>query len=246
MTPHQPGTPPAQTWAKVTFCVQGVISALLANIFLHYALDLRVDQWRRRHASGRVSIVRYADDFVMGFAKAADARQIMVDLKDRLAKFGLALHEDKTRLMEFGRLPALRRRQRGERRPETFAFLGFTHCRWTRDGRFIVKHKTQSKRLTRKLTALRQEAWRHMHAPMAEQQRWYASILRGHYRYYGLPNNSRALSAFHQEVRRIWFRCLRQRSQKARRRTWDRFKAMLERFPLPLPRITHPWAAPTA
>ena len=184
--------------AEVTFCVRGVLSPLLANIFLHYALDLWVHQWRRRHASGRVSIVRYADDFVMGFEKAADARRMMVDLKDRLAKFGLALHEDKTRLIEFGRLPALRRQQRGERRPETFAFLGFTHyCGWTRDGRFIVKHKTQSKRLTRKLTALRQEAWQHMHAPMAEQQRWYASILRGHYAYYGLPNNSRALSAFH-------------------------------------------------
>ena len=109
-----------------------------------------------------------------------------------------------------------------------------------------MKHKTQSKRLTRKLTALRQQAWRHMHAPMAEQQRWYASILRGHYAYYGLPSNSQALSAFHQEVRRIWFRCLRQRSQKARSLSWDRFKAMLERFPLPLPRITHPWAARTA
>jgi len=222
------------------------ISPLLANIFLHYVLDLWVHQWRRRHASGRVSIVRYADDFVMGFEKAADARRMLVDLKDRLAKFGLALHEDKTRLIEFGRLPALRRQQRGERRLETFAFLGFTHyCRWTRDSRFIVKHKTQSKRLTRKLTALRQEAWRHMHAPMAEQQRWYASILRGHYGYYGLPNNSRALSEFHQEVRRIWFRCLRQRSQKARSLTWDRFKAMLERFPLPPPRITHPWAVRT-
>ena len=222
------------------------ISPLLANIFLHYTLDLWVHQWRR-HASGRVSIVRYADDVVMGFEKAADARRMLADLKDRLARFGLALHEDKTRLIEFGRLPALRRQQRGERRPETFAFLGFTHyCGWTRDGRFIVKHKTQSKRLTRKLTVLRQEAWRHMHAPMAEQQRWYTSILRGHYAYYGLPNNSRALSAFHQEVRRIWFRCLRQRSQKARSLTWDRFKAMLERFPLPLPRITHPWAARTA
>src|SRR4051812_27581910 len=146
--------------SKVTFCVQGVISPLLANIFLHYALDLWIHQWRRRHASGRVSIVRYADDFVMGFEKAADARRMLVDLKDRLAKFGLALHEDKTRLIEFGRLPALQRQQRGERRPETFAFLGFTHyCGWTRDGRFIVKHKTQSKRLTRKLTALRQEGW---------------------------------------------------------------------------------------
>ena len=156
------------------------ISPLLANIFLHYALDLWVHQWRRRHASGRVSIVRYADDFVMGFEKAADARRMLVDLKDRLAKFGLTLHEEKTRLIEFGRLAALRRQKRGERRPETFAFLGFTHyCGWTRDGRFVVKHKTQSKRLTRKLTALRQQGWQqHMHAPMAEQQRWYASILR--------------------------------------------------------------------
>src|SRR5215467_14723221 len=220
------------------------ISPLLANIFLHYVLDLWVHQWRRRHACGRVVIVRYADDFVMGFESETDVRRMRADLQQRLADFGLALHEDKTRLIEFGRLPALARQRRGERRPETFAFLGFTHyCGWTRDGRFIVKHKTQSKRLTRKLTVLRQEAWRHMHAPMAEQQRWYASILRGHYAYYGLPNNSRALSAFHQEVRRIWFRCLRQRSQKARSLTWNRFKAMIERFPLPLPRITHPWAA---
>ena len=130
------------------------ISPLLANIFLHYVLDLWVHQWRRRHARGRVSIVRYADDFVMGFESAADARQMLADLKERLVKFGLTLHEDKTRLIEFGRLPAMARQQRGERRPETFAFLGFTHyCGWTRDGRFIVKHKTQSQRLTRKLTA---------------------------------------------------------------------------------------------
>ena len=168
------------------------ISPLLANIFLHYVLDLWVHQWRRRHARGRVSIVRYADDFVMGFESETDARRMLADLKDRLAKFGLALHEDKTRLIEFGRLPALARRQRGQRRPGTFAFLGFTHyCGWTRDGRFIVKHKTQSKRLTRKLKALRQEAWRHMHAPLAEQHRWYASVLRGHYGYYGMPHNCR-------------------------------------------------------
>ena len=132
------------------------ISPLLANIFLHYALDLWVHQWRRRHARGRVSIVRYTDDFVMGFESEADALEMLQALKERLAKFGLALHEDKTRLIEFGRLPAQTRQRRGERRPETFAFLGFTHyCGWTRDGRFIVKHKTQSKRLTRKLTALR-------------------------------------------------------------------------------------------
>ena len=165
-------------------------------------------------------------------------------LKERLGHFGLALHEDKTRLIEFGRLPALARQQRGERHPETFAFLGFTHyCGWTRAGRFIVKRKTQSKRLTRKLKALRQEAWRLMHAPLAEQHRWYASILRGHYGYYGLPHNYRALNGFREEVRRIWFNCLRRRSQKGRRMSWEMFDTLTARFALPLPRITHPWAA---
>jgi RNA-directed DNA polymerase len=223
------------------------ISPLLANIFLHYVLDLWAHQWRRRHARGRVSIVRYADDFVMGFENEADARRMRADLQQRLADFGLALHEDKTRLIEFGRLPALARRRRGGRRPETFAFLGFTHyCGWTRDGRFIVKHKTQSRRLTRKLTALRQEAWRLMHAPLAEQHRWYASVLRGHYGYYGMPHNYRALSGFRQAVRRIWFTCLRRRSQKSRYMGWDVFEALTDRFPLPTPRITHPWTARTA
>jgi hypothetical protein len=119
----------------------------------------------------------------MGFESEADARRMLSDLKERLAGFGLALHEDKTRLIEFGRLPALTRQRRGERRPETFAFLGFTHyCGWTRDGRFIVKHKTQSNRLTRKLTAVRQEALQLMHTPLADQHRWYSSVLRGHLR----------------------------------------------------------------
>jgi group II intron reverse transcriptase/maturase len=219
------------------------ISPLLANIFLHYILDLWVHQWRRRHARGRVSIVRYADDFVMGFESEIDARRMLVDLGERLAKFGLSLHEDKTRLIEFGRMPALARRQRGERHPETFAFLGFTHyCGWTRDGRFIVKHKTQSKRMTRKLKALRQEAWRLMHAPLAEQHHWYSSALRGHYGYFGMPHNWRSLNEFLQEVRRIWFKCLKRRSQKNRRMGWDRFEALTARLPLPTPRITHPWA----
>jgi RNA-directed DNA polymerase len=218
------------------------ISPLLANIFLHYVLDLWVHQWRHRYAHRQVSIVRYADDFVMGFESTTDARRMLVDLKERLARFGLSLHEDKTRLIEFGRLPAMARRQRGQRRPGTFAFLGFTHyCGWTRDGRFNVKLKTQSKRLTRKLKALRQEAWRHMHAPLAEQHRWLSSVLRGHYGYYGMPHNYPALSVFHQEIRRLWFRTLRRRSQKARRLNWDAFKAIVARFPLPLPRITHPW-----
>ncbi len=218
------------------------ISPLLANIFLHYVLDLWVHQWRGRHARGRVTIVRYADDFVMGFENGVEARRMMVALKERLAKFSLTLHEDKTRLIEFGRLPAMARQQRGERRPETFAFLGFTHyCGWTRDGRFIVKHKTQSKRLSRKLTALRQDARRLMHTPLNEQHRWYSSVLRGHYGYFGMPHNWRSLNGFLQDVRRIWFNCLRRRSQKNRRMGWDWFEAVTACLPLPQPRITHPW-----
>jgi RNA-directed DNA polymerase len=146
------------------------ISPLLANVFLHYVLDLWVQQWRRRKARGRVVIVRYADDFVMGFERVDDAQEMMAALKERLARYGLAIHEGKTRLIEFDRIPALARRQRGLRRPETFAFLGFTHyCGWKRDGRFIVKLKTEAKRLTRKLKAVRQEAWRLMHAPLPIQ-----------------------------------------------------------------------------
>jgi len=223
------------------------ISPLLANIFLHYVLDLWVQQWRCRQARGRVVIVRYADDFVMGFEKTDDARRMMVALTERLAKFGLAIHDEKTRVIEFGRLPALARRQRGLRRPETFAFLGFTHyCGWTRDGRFIVKLKTQSKRLTRKLKALRQEAWRLMHVPLAVQHRWYTSVLLGHYGYYGRPQNFPALTAFRQEVLRIWLTCLRRRSQKTRRMSWQTFAALLTSFPLPTPRITHPWTVRAA
>ncbi len=143
-------------------------------------------------------------------------------LKERLATFGLLLYEDKMRLIEFGLLPARARQRRGERRPETFAFLGFTHyCGWTRDGRFIVKHKTQSNRLSRKLTALRQEARRRMHTPLAEQHIWYSSVLRGHYGYFGLPHNWRSLHGLLQDARRIWFSCLRRRSQKNRRIGWD-------------------------
>jgi hypothetical protein len=127
-------------------------------------------------------IVRYADDFVMGFEKKADAEAMLSALKERLAGFGLALHEDKTRLIEFGRFAAISRQRRGERRPETFAFLGFTHyCGRTRDGRFIVRHKTEGKRLTRKLTALRKEARCFLHAPLARQHAWFAAVLRGHW-----------------------------------------------------------------
>lgn len=218
------------------------ISPLLANIFLHYVLDIWVQRWRRRHARGRVVIVRYADDFVMGFEKEADAQEMLLALKARLGRFGLALHEGKTRLIEFGRFAALKRKRRGARRPETFAFLGFVHyCGCTRDGRFIVKHKTEGKRLTRKLKAVREEAWRLMHAPLARQHEWYAALLRGHYGYYGRPHNYPALNGFYREIRRVWMRCLRRRSQKSRRMSWDEFDILTARFALPLPRITRSW-----
>ena len=215
------------------------ISPLLANIFLHYALDLWVHRWRRQTGRGRVSIVRYADDFVMGFQSGRDARQMLAALQERLAKFQLVLHEEKTRVFEFGRLPALARKQRGQRRPSTFAFLGFTHyCGWTRDGRFVVKRQTQRHRVTAKLTALNEEAKRRRHEPVRDQHRWLCQVLRGHYAYFGLPSNFAALKAFLFHVRRIWYRALFRRSQ--RRLTWAAFAALLDRFPLPTPRITHP------
>jgi len=219
------------------------ISPRLANIFLHYVLDLWVHRWRQRDARGRVIVVRYCDDFVVGFQYEADAREILEDLRGRLGRFNLSLNEEKARLIEFGRLPALRRVRDGERRPETFAFLGFIHyCGWTRDGRLVLKRRTQSKRITRKLRELREEAWRRMHAPLAFRQRWLGQVLRGHYAYYGLPSNFRSLQGFYWQVLRLWFCSVRRRSQ--RRLPMARFGDLLAGFPLPRPRITHPWNTP--
>ena len=188
-----------------------------------------------------VNWVLDADDFVLGFPYRSDAQAMWAALKQRLGKFGLTLHEDKTRLIEFGRLPAISRARRGQKRPETFNFLGFTHyCGWTRNGRFVVKRKTQSKRLTRKLRELREQAWQRMHIPVAAQHRWLCSVLRGHYAYYGLPCNYPALQAFTWQVCRLWFRTLRRRDRQ-RALTWARFAELLERLPLPTPKITHPW-----
>ena len=215
------------------------ISPLLANIFLHYALDLWVQQWRKKPGHGRVSLVRYADDFVMGFQSETDAREMLVALRERLGKFKLALHGDKTRLIEFGKLVAEHRRARNTRRPGTFSFLGFTHyCGWSRDGRFVVKRRTEGRRVSRKLQEVQAELRRRMHTPVHAQHRWLCSVLRGHDAYYGLPSNWPRLDSFHDAVRRRWYRVLRRRSQ--RRLTWEQFNALLERFPLRSTRITHP------
>jgi RNA-directed DNA polymerase len=218
------------------------ISPLLANIFLHYVLDLWVHRWRQRHARGRVVIVRYADDFVMGFQYEDDARRMLADLKERLTKFGLALHEDKTRLIEFGRFAPRDRANRGEKRPETFAFLGFTHyCATNRTGLFLVKRKTQSKRLSRKLKELREQAFKRMHWSLKEQQQWLTRVLNGHYAYFGVGGNERPLNAYYWSITGLWHRALARRSQRGL--TWTRFLDLLKCFPLPRPRTVRPWKA---
>jgi hypothetical protein len=207
---------------------------LLANIFMHYTLDLWVHQWRKRDARGRVIIVRYCDDFVIGFQYEADARRMLVELKERLAKFKLALQKKKTRLIEFGKLASIMRQQRGAERCETFNFLGFTHyCARSQNGGFVVKRRTDRRRLVRKLKELRTETWRRMHAPVGVQREWLARVLRGHYAYYGLPSNWHRLDTFYDEVRRLWYRVLNRRSQRGL--SWSRFYVLLERFPLPTP-----------
>jgi RNA-directed DNA polymerase len=217
------------------------ISPLLANIYLHYVLDVWVRQWLRRTARGSVRQVRFADDYLLLFEHQADARQMLDDLPTRLAKFGLSLHEGKTRLVEFGRFAVSNRERRGEKRPETFDFLGFTHyCGLTRKGRFMVQRKTQRSRMIRKLKELRLEMKKRQHAPLAEQSRWLASVLRGHYAYFGITGNSAGITKFHLAVVRWWRWVLRRRGQRPKL-PWERFNAVLARFPLPPPRLVHNW-----
>jgi RNA-directed DNA polymerase len=217
------------------------VSPLLANIYLHYVFDLWAHQWRTRHAHGDVVVTRFADDFVVGFEHREDAERFWAELRDRLAKFGLQLHAEKTRLIEFGRNAARDRKARGLGKPETFQFLGFTHaCDKTRKtGRFKLRRLTDSKRMRAKLLALKREMARRMHLPIPEQGVWLASVLRGHYRYYAVPDNIEALRAFREGLIRHWMRTLRRRSQK-HRLSWRRMGLLADRW-LPLPRILHPW-----
>jgi group II intron reverse transcriptase/maturase len=195
----------------------GSISPLLANLYLHHVLDLWADQWRKTQAHGDVIIVRYADDFVVGFQHESDARRFLEELRERFRKFNLELHADKTRVIEFGRFASERRERRGEGKPETFNFLGFTHiCDKTRQGRFIVLRQTITQRMHAKLVALKEALRRRMHHPVAEVGRWLAQVLSGHYRYFGVPRNYPALDRFRDRVRRLWHRTLNRCSQKSR------------------------------
>jgi group II intron reverse transcriptase/maturase len=215
-------------------------SPLLANVYLHYVLDLWVTWWRRHNAHGDVIIVRFADDFIMGFEHEDDAQRMLTDLRQRLAKFGLVLHPDKTRLVEFGRHAARHRAARGLGKPETFNFLGFTHvCGKTMAGHFGLRRFTISKRLRAKLREVKTELLRRRHLPVPEQGRWLAAVVRGHLAYYAVPGNSPAVNAFRTQATWHWYRALRRRSQRTRL-NWERMNRLATRW-LPPVRITHPW-----
>ena len=216
------------------------ISPLLANVYAHYVFDLWAHQWRRRQARGDVVIVRFADDAVVCFEHRDDAERFWADLRDRLARFNLELAAEKTRLIEFGRFAAERRAARGLGKPDTFRFLGFTLiCGKARSGRFKLKRVTDSKRVPAKLSALKDGIERRQHLPIPEQGRWLASVLRGHYQYYAVPDNSKALHAFRRQAEWHWYRALRRRSQRTTI-TWEQMSRLADRW-LPRHRILHPW-----
>src|ERR1700728_2911766 len=200
-------------WSKTEVGTpQGAVaSPLLANIYLHYVFDLWVKHWRKHQATGDVIVVRYADDIVAGFESRADAERFLQEWKERLQKFGLELHPDKTRLIEFGRNATENRKQRDEGKPEVFDFLGFTHmCGKTRKtGRFIVKRKTIRKRLSGKLSELKEELRRRWHEPGAEVGKWLRSVVQGYFNYHAVPGNMDSLNSFRAQVIWRWYRALR-------------------------------------
>ena len=221
----------------------GIISPLLANIYLHYALDLWAHQWRKRHAHGDVYLVRYADDVVMCFQYEGDAQAMRSALADRMAGFSLELHPDKTRVVQFGRFARRNRQVAGLRKPETFDFLGFTHiCGTDRRGRFQLCRRTSRKKRTASLKKLREEIRRGRHRPVKEQHHWLSQVLMGHNAYYGVPTNEKALRMFQRAVRYAWYQALQRRSQRA---DWTaEQKSRFDHYwPLPRPRIGHMWPA---
>ena len=229
-TQMQEGTPQGAT-----------ISPLLANIYLHFVFDLWVQRWRKQPNRGQVIVVRYADDFIVGFESRSGGEQFLRDLRERLAKFSLELHPDKTRLVEFGREAGARRKARGERKPETFDFLGFTHiCGETiRTKKFILVRHTSRNRMRRKLKELKGELRQRRHLPIPEQGKWLGQVVGGYFNYFAVPTNSDALDAFLHQTSRHWLRALRSRSQKDRT-PWSRIERLSLRW-LPKPKILHPY-----
>src|SRR5208283_3202086 len=210
----------------------------LANIYLHYVLDLWAERWRRHEATGDMVIVRYADDVVVGFEHEADARRFLDAMRARFEEFALSLHPDKTRLLEFGRHAATRRRQRGLGKPETFT--GFTFiCGKTRSGKFLLKRKSRGDRVRAKLAEVKEELRHRRHQSIPEQGQWLAQVVAGFFNYHAVPTNFAALQAFRDHVRDLWRRSLRRRGQRDNT-TYERMKKLANDW-LPRPRILHPW-----
>ena len=230
-------------WSKTTVGTpQGaVVSPLLANVYLHYVFDLWVEAWRKKEATGDVTVVRYADDFVVGFEHRTEAERFLKGLRERLAEFGLELHREKTRLIEFGRFAAGNRKKRGEGKPETFTFLGFTHyCgKRRKDGGYIVWRKTAKKRMGAKLRAINAELRYRMHAPIPSVGQWLRRVASGYYRYHAVPGNTDRLRAFVRQLRRLWRLNLNRRSQRGHV-TWARMLRISDRW-IPEPRVLHPY-----
>lgn len=219
-----------------------VLSPLLANIYLHYSVDLWAHRWRQRHARGEVYLVRYADDMVACFQYDDDAEAFREALAERLARFGLVLHPVKTRLIEFGRFAQRNRQRRGLGKPETFEFLGFTHvcARRRGDGKFTVRRFTIARRQRAKLKEIRRELMRKRFLPVACQGQWLGRIVRGVVNYFGVPGNGHALSAFRTEICKSWYRALRRRSQKSMKLSWETMVKIIKRW-IPSTRVVHPY-----
>jgi RNA-directed DNA polymerase len=228
--------------AKVGTVQGGSISPLLANIYLHYVLDLWIHQWRRRHAHGEVIVVRFADDFAVGFEHRDDGERLMAALRQRLAEFGLELHPEKTRLIEFGRFAETNQRRRGEGKRETFEFLGFRHIYGrSRNANAMLLRRTSRKSFRAALSKVKETLLRQSEWSIPMMGRYLGAVVRGHTAYFGVPTNSHAIGAFRLAVGRIWKRALERRSERTRV-LWDRMSRLIERW-LPLARISHPYPA---
>jgi RNA-directed DNA polymerase len=242
-----------QKWLKVGVLEDGVVTAsdrgtgqgsvispLLANVYLHYCLDVWAERWRRHEATGDMIIVRYADDFIIGFQHEHEARRFLDEMRERLGEFALSLHPEKTRLIEFGRFAAERRQRRGLDKPESFDFLGFTFvCGKTRSGKFQIKRKTRRDRMRAKLQEIKETLRRCMHQPIPKQGKWLGQVVRGYLNYHAVPTNGRALEVFRHHVAELWRRTLRRRGQK-HRITWEWMTQLVDVW-LPKPIILHPW-----
>jgi RNA-directed DNA polymerase len=229
------------TETKVGTPQGAVVSPLLANVYLHYVFDLWVEAWRKKVAQGDAIVVRYADDLVVGFESRAEAERFLEEFRERLAKFGLELHPEKTRLIEFGRFAAPNREKRGEGKPETFTFLGFTHfCgKRRKDGAFIVWRETAKKRLVAKLQAIKTELKHRRHEPIPSVGAWLRQVTSGYYQYHAVPGNLPRLQLFRWRLSWMWCRALSRRSQRSYI-SWDRLKRLMERW-IPAPRVLHPY-----